>query len=144
MKYQMMLENVIRKEADIVCAKDKGYPEIVTPLTYVTRMSPDNEIMGYTCYSDMGDFYFVGNTYINPNNRGKGIYGDILFHRNRCLHDKPKITLVNPINGTNPEILFAQVEKQGGVRVSFYAMVSHLMSRDLYEKLNVLPMFVYW
>jgi hypothetical protein len=45
MKYQMMLENVIRKEADIVCAKDKGYPEIVTPLTYVTRYSFSQEQM---------------------------------------------------------------------------------------------------
>ena len=48
------------------------------------------------------------------------------------------------MNGTDPDVLFAQVKKQGGVRVTFYAMVSHLMNRDLYDKLNVLPMFVYW
>ena len=143
MKFKIMTEKQIsNRTKDFVTAAGKGYPEIVAPLTYFVRVSQD-EVLGYTSYRDMGGFYFVGNTFIDPNSRGQGVYGELLSHRNRCLPEKPKVTLVNPINGTNPEILFAQVEKQGGVKVTCYEDVADIMSKEIYDHLVKLPIFIY-
>jgi len=121
---------------------DKGYPEFVTPLTYYTRKE-DDKILAYSSFSDMGGFYFVGNTYVMPHSRGKGIYGNLLTNRNKHLADKPKITLVNPIEGTDIEILKSQVAKQGGIEVCSYADVADIMSKETYDKLAKLPMYIY-
>ena len=143
MKFKIMTEKQISNRTEgFVTAAEKGYPEIVAPLTYFVRVSQD-EVLGYTSYRDMGGFYFVGNTFIHPIARGQGVYGELLSHRNRCLPEKPKVTLVNPINGTNPEILFAQVEKQGGVKVTCYEDVADIMSKEIYEHLVKLPIFIY-
>ena len=91
----------------------------------------------------MGDFYFVGNTFILPEARGKGVYSELLSHRNRCLPDKPKITLVNPINNTDPEVLYAQVRKQGGVEVLCYSDVEEIMSQEMFDIIKELPVFIY-
>ena len=91
----------------------------------------------------MGDFYFVGNTYVMPHSRGQGIYGRLLTSRNKHLSDKPKVTLVNPIEGTDIEILKNQVAKQGGVEVTCYEQVADIMSQDLYKTLCCLPVYIY-
>ena len=143
MKFKVMSEKQISSNTDnFVTAEEKGYPKIVAPLTYFVRVSQD-EVLGYTSYRDMGGFYFVGNTFIHPNARGQGVYSELLSHRNRCLPEKPKVTLVNPINGTNPEILFAQVEKQGGIKVTCYEDVADIMSKEIYNHLVELPIFIY-
>lgn len=121
---------------------DKGYPESVSPLTYYTRKEND-EILAYSSFSDMGGFYFVGNTYVMPHSRGQGIYGRLLTSRNKHLSDKPKVTLVNPIEGTDIQILKNQVAKQGGVEVTCYEEVADIMSQDLYKTLCCLPVYIY-
>ena len=120
----------------------KGYPPIIEPITYLIGCCYPH-MVGYTSFSDMGDFYFVGNTYITPVHRGQGLYSRLLSERNEYLHDKPKITLANPIEDTNPEILEHQVTKQGGIPVDSYEEVSDIMAREIYEVLSALPMFVY-
>jgi hypothetical protein len=121
---------------------EKGYPEIIHPVTYfVGAIYPD--IIGYTSFSDMGKFYFVGNTYIDPKFRGRGLYNQLLSDRNKYLSNKPKITLVNPIENTNLEILQQQVAKQGGVGIYCYTQVCDIMSEKIYIKLSSLPMFIY-
>ena len=143
MRFHVMNEKQLRNITDnFVTAIEKGYPEIVAPLTYFVRVN-HNEMLGYTSYRDMGGFYFVGNTFIHPNSRGQGVYSELLSHRNRCLPEKPKVTLVNPINGTNPEILFAQVEKQGGIKVTCYEDVADIMCEEIYNLLVELPIFIY-
>ena len=143
MKFKVMSEKQIRNITDnFVCPILKGYPEIVSPLTYFARLE-NNSLLGYTSYSDMGEFYFVGNTFILPEARGKGVYSELLSHRNRCLPDKPKITLVNPINNTNPEVLYAQVRKQGGVEVLCYSDVEEIMSQEMFDTIKELPVFIY-
>tara|TARA_R110002020_G_scaffold384286_2_gene595259 strand:- start:1212 stop:1631 length:420 start_codon:yes stop_codon:yes gene_type:complete len=121
---------------------EKGYPSLISPVSYLVGSSyPD--IVGYTSYSDMGDFYFVGNTYISPCFRGKGFYGELLSARNELLNDKPKITLVNPIEETDIRILYAQLRKQGGERVESYEEVSDIMGRNVYNELTMLEVFIY-
>ena len=121
---------------------EKGYPSIVTPVTYFVGIKyPD--IIGYTSFSDMGKFYFVGNTYVAPEFRGQGFYTKLLSARNQYLNDKPKITLVNPIDNTNIDILYAQLNKQGAEIIDNYEDVAHIMCRDTYDELSKLPIFIY-
>ena len=121
---------------------EKGYPLIINPVTYfVGAIYPD--IIGYTSFSDMGKFYFVGNTYISPKFRGRGLYKQLLSDRNQYLSDKPKITLVNPIENTDLEILEEQVAKQGGSQIYCYTQVCDIMSEKIYNNLSNLPMFIY-
>jgi len=121
---------------------EKGYPSIIEPITYFIGCKyPD--MIGYTSFSDMGDFYFVGNTYIAPAHRGQGLYSRLLSDRNEYLRDKPKITLANPIENTNLKILEHQVCKQGGIPVKSYEEVSDIMTQAVYEILSRLPMFIY-
>ena len=120
----------------------KGYPSIIEPITYLIGCCYPY-MVGYTSFSDMGNFYFVGNTYITPAHRGQGLYSRLLSERNEYLGNKPKITLANPIENTNLEILENQVTKQGGVPVGAYDEVSDIMGREVYDVLSTLPMFVY-
>lgn len=120
----------------------KGYPSIIEPITYLIGCCYPY-MVGYTSFSDMGNFYFVGNTYITPTHRGQGLYGSLLTQRNEYLTDKPKITLANPIENTTVEILEHQVKKQGGIPVKAYDEVSDIMAREVYDVLSALPMFVY-
>ena len=124
------------------CSTQKGYPEFVKPLSYYVKIDA-GEILGYSCFSDMGDFYFVGNTYIMPQNRGQGIYSKLLSNRNKYLGTKPKVTIANPIEGTDMKVLKRQVAKQGGVEVSGYEDVSDIMSEETYNSFPDLPMFIY-
>ncbi len=120
----------------------KGYPSVIPPVTYlVGAIYP--EIIGYTSFSDMGKFYFVGNTYISPKYRGLGLYSQLLSDRNEHLKEKPKVTLANPIENTDMGILKYQVTKQGGVEITHYDEVSDIMEKDLYVALATLPMFIY-
>jgi hypothetical protein len=143
MKFKLLPEDTFRDMVtNFTSAVDKGYPNVVSPLTYYAYVAEDS-VLGYSSFSDMGDFYFVGNTYIQPENRGQGIYTKLLSNRNAHLSDKPKITLVNPIEGTDIAVLFRQVNKQGGTKVETYEEVKDIMCRDMYNKLNTLPLFIY-
>ena len=127
---------------DTLNPTDKGYPAIVEPVTYFVGSIYPN-IVGYTSFADMGDFYFVGNTYVAPEYRGQGHYSQLLKDRNNHLHDKPKIALVNPMNNTDINILKEQVAKQGGKAVYCYTQVSDIMSEGVYASLAELPMYIY-
>ena len=139
-----MMITFVSKEnlVDTTNPTDKGYPPIIGEVTYfVGACYP--EIIGYTSFSDMGEFYFVGNTYIIPKHRGKGYYNELLRDRNNHLNDKPKVTLANPIDDTAPDILLNQVAKQGGVRVYCYTQGCDIMCERVYADLSNLLMFIY-
>ena len=71
------------------------------------------------------------------------MYTNLLTNRNNHLKDKPKITLVNPIEGTDISQLLYQVAKQGGKVVNSYEEVADIMSEDIYTSLSKLPMYIY-
>ena len=123
-------------------AYDKGYPKVIPELKYFIKIE-EQDIAGYTSYVDMGNFYFVGNTYIAPEYRGEGHYSQLLADRNNHLYDKPKVALVNPMNDTDINILREQVNKQGGKPVYCYTQVSDIMSEGVYADLAELPMYIY-
>ena len=91
----------------------------------------------------MGKLEFCGNTCRDTDDRGQRCYKELRLGRNKALNDKPKITLVNPIDNTDINILKEQVVKQGGKPVYCYIQVSDIMSESIYVKLAQLPMFIY-
>ena len=138
-------EQLVKSLDSFRCATSKGYPEIVVPLKYYVRLESDS-VLAYTSDSDMGSFYFVGNTYVLPENRGQGIYSRLLKSRNAFLNDKPKVTVVNPIEGTDINILTQQVAKQGGIEVIEYNDVCTIMDYQTYlaiTKNQTLLVYIY-
>tara|TARA_R110001592_G_scaffold131517_4_gene345504 strand:+ start:17 stop:448 length:432 start_codon:yes stop_codon:yes gene_type:complete len=141
--YLTVSENFIQtKIPEFIPAHEKGYPEVIPTLEYFMQVEKDT-VIGYTSYVDMGNFYFVGNTYIRPQSRGKGHYKNLLKERNKMLNDKPKITLVNPIQGTDINILERQVLRGGGIKINSYTQVEHIMSQSIYDRMFHLPMYMY-
>ena len=143
MNFKLLPEKIFQDMvSNFTSAIDKGYPDIVSPLTYYAYVN-EKSILGYSSFRDMEKFYFVGNTYVMPDSRGKGVYTSLLTNRNNHLSDKPKVTLVNPIEGTDISQLLYQVAKQGGVIVNSYEEVADIMTEDIYTSLSKLPMYVY-
>jgi len=117
-------------------SKEKGYP--VSNLTMVVDIDDDtDDLKGYTSFKDMGKFYFVGNSYSYQ----KGSFGKVLPHRNNKVVPKnaPKITLVNPIEGSTKEGLMRMVARGGGIEIKDYSMVDDIMSEQEYERLTANP-----
>ena len=141
--YLTVNEKVVQgKIPEFIPAHEKGYPKVIPTLRYFMQLE-GNVVIGYTCYVDMGDFYFVGNTYIRPESRGQGHYKNLLKERNKILDDKPKITLVNPIQGTDINILERQVLRGGGIKINSYTQVEHIMGQTVYDGMYHLPMYMY-
>lgn len=112
---------------------DKGYPEIIEEgLDYWVMITYDGCIIGYTCSKDMGDWVFVGNTYIMRQYRGNNIHRIILTYRNHHLPQKPKVTIMNPIEGTPMNQLVSAVEALGYTVVSSPDDVADIMDERMY------------
>lgn len=117
-------------------SKEKGYP--VSNLTMVADIDDENDsLKGYTSFKDMGKYYFVGNSYSYQ----KGSFGKVLAHRNDKVVPKntPKITLLNPIEGSTREGLMRMVSRGGGIEIKDYSMVDDIMSEQEYERLTANP-----
>ena len=112
---------------------EKGYPEIVEDgLDYWVMVSYEGDVIGYTCSKDMGDWIFVGNTYIMRNYRGNNIHKILLTYRNHRLEPKPKVTIMNPIEGTSMSQLVKAVEDLGYECVSSPDDVADIMDERTY------------
>lgn len=120
--------------------EEKGYP--VSNLKIIMDIDDDtDDLKGYTSFKDMGKFHFVGNSYIYPKHRGKGTFKQIMAYRNKneVPIGEPKITLLNPIEGTTRDGLMREVAKNGGIEIKDYSMVDDIMSEKEYERLTANP-----
>lgn len=140
-RIEVVPEESLQDLEEFVLAEEKGYPSILHPLKIVADFDDETDkLRGYTSFRDFGKFFFTGNTYVFD--KGKGIYPKLLGFRNKLI-DKPKITLLNPIEGTTLERLASGVKKIGGVEIKDYSQVDDIMDESMYGKLNVLPMYRY-
>ena len=115
---------------------EKGYPEVFDLMSHWV-LSYDGVPIGYTGSLDMGHFHFVGNPYILPQYRQNGWHSYLLKVRNANLGLRPKITVLNPIDGTHMANLVKVVSGLGYRPVSSYADVRDIMSEKLFfEILN--------
>ena len=114
---------------------EKGYPEVFDLMSsFVLRL---NGIpIAYTGSLDMGHFHFVGNTFILPEYRQMGYHSYLLKVRNIHLGLRPKITVLNPIDGTHMANLVKVVQKLGYTPVLSYDDVNDIMSEQLYEEIR--------
>ena len=77
----MTEKSVLSRMKGAKSAVEKGYPSIITPLTLVVKKEGE-KLASYTSFSDLGKFFFVGNSYTDPDEQGKGYYSQVLSSRN--------------------------------------------------------------
>lgn len=129
------------KVEDFKTAVEKGYPSVITPLTAVTEVN-DGKIDGFTCFSDMGKFYFVGVAEVFDHAMGKGLFSKLLQERNNKTKGKPRITLLNPLTDRGRQIVTRMAEKLG-FKVTEYSQVEDIMDEPTYRQMSILTMYRY-
>lgn len=123
-------------------AVEKGYPSVVTPLNLVAEVDKSGNIEGFTSYKDMGDFFFVGNSFIYESGRGKGLFGDLRRERDEYTRGKPRITLLNALDVKSAAKVEAIASKTGD-KVTEYSQVEDIMNEKIYNEMSVKPMYRY-
>ncbi len=113
---------------------EKGYPAIFDLMDSWVLFF-DNEPIGYTGSLDMGEFQFIGNTYILPQYRKSGYHSFLLSERNSKLGLKPKITILNPIEESQMFHLVKVVQGLGYNPVYLYDDVKDIMSNKMYSRI---------
>ena len=130
---ELMTESsVLSRMKGAKSAVEKGYPSIITPLTLVVKKDGE-KLVSYTSFSDLGDFFFVGNSYTAPDEQGKGYYPQVLSSRNAETKGKPRVTLLNPKDERSISVTRAMVRRGGGKEIQSYDDVSDFMSEEDYK-----------
>lgn len=140
---EIVPEGELQNVEGFVRAEEKGYPSILHPLKIVAEFDDEtNKLKGYTSFRDFGKFNFVGNSYVFD--KGGGTFKKVLTFRDKHLgSSKPKITLLNPIEGTDFGRLSSYVESRGGMRIENYSQVDDVMEEEMYNEMKKLPMYRY-
>ena len=130
---ELMTESsVLSRMKGAKSAVEKGYPSIITPLTLVVKKEGE-KLASYTSFSDLGKFFFVGNSYTDPDEQGKGYYSQVLSSRNAETKGKPRVTLLNPKDERSFSVVTAVVRRNGGKEIQSYDDVSDIMSEEDYK-----------
>lgn len=116
-------------------ASEKGYP-IFYDFMNAWVLYLDDEPIAYTGSFDMGFYYFIGNTYILPQYRNSGYHSLLLKERNKHLTDKPKITILNPIEDSQMENLVKVVQRLGYKHIWRWLEVSDIMTIEQFKELQ--------
>jgi len=112
---------------------EKGYPEIVEEgLSYWVVVNNEGEPLAYTCSKNMGNWVFVGNTYVRKKYRGRRLHSLLLEYRNLSLGSSPKVTIVNPLDDTEMEQLEEFIIKKGYSKVVCPEDVADIMDEVMY------------
>lgn len=117
-------------------ALEKGYPEHICDNMYVIGKFVDDQIVAHTSFADMGTWYFIGNNYVKPVHRKKGILKEMVYRRNQRLSHYPKIAILRPIEETNLIELIGFLLTLGYSEVLSYADVSDVMLESEYELIS--------
>ena len=117
-------------------AIEKGYPEHVCDRLFVIAKFVDGEIVAHTSFADMGTWYFIGNNYVKPVHRKKGILKEMVYRRNKRLSHYPKIAILRPIEETSLIELIGFLLTLGYSEVLSYADVSDVMLESEYELIS--------
>ena len=136
-------EGELQNVEGFVRAEEKGYPSILHPLKIVAEFDDEtNKLKGYTSFRDFGRFNFVGNSYVFD--KEGGTFRKVLTFRDKHLgSSKPKITLLNPLEGTDLGRLSSYVESRGGKRIQDYSQVDDIMEESMYNEMKKKPMYRY-
>ena len=117
-------------------ALEKGYPEHVCDRLFVIGKFVNDEVVAHTSFADMGTWYFIGNNYVKPIHRKKGILKEMVYRRNQRLSHYPKIAILRPIEETSLVELIGFLLTLGYSEVLSYADVSDVMLESEYELIS--------
>jgi len=109
----------------LITIEEKGYP--IKDVIYYVKVVKDTPV-GHTCYKDMGDWYFIGNSYVKKEFRGQGIYEELITVRDDYLDDKPKVTIVIPIEDSERKRLEKLMVQRGYTKVKSFLDLYGIMS----------------
>jgi len=130
---ELMAESsVLSRMEGAKSAVEKGYPSIITPLTLVVKKDGE-KLVSYTSFSDLGDFFFVGNSYTLPDEEGKGYMSSVIGSRREYTKGKPRVVLLNPKNERAIAATRAVVRREGGKEIQSYEDVSDFMKKEDYD-----------
>jgi hypothetical protein len=116
-------------------ASQKGYPSFYDGMKFWVLFI-DEEPVGYTGSLEMESIVFVGNTFVRKEWRSKGLHRHILKVRNSSLPNKTKITILNPLKGTQMKNLESVVSSLGYTKVESYEDVEDCMHQRIYEDIE--------
>tara|TARA_R110002020_G_scaffold335204_1_gene550362 strand:+ start:697 stop:1122 length:426 start_codon:yes stop_codon:yes gene_type:complete len=116
---------------ELITMKEKGYP-IKNAKFYVKYIN--NEPVGHICYKDMGNWYFIGNSYVKKEYRGQGIYEELMRNRNNLLTDKTKIAILIPIENSKLNRLEDRISKRQYTKINSFFDLYGTMSFIDYMK----------
>ena len=108
-------------------ASEKGYPEIYDEGVYWV-MFKDQLPIAYTTSIECDGFVFVGNTYVRKEFRRQGLHSQLLEYRNKRLGEIPKLTVLNPIEGSSTFHLIKVISRLGYKKIEKLADISDLMT----------------
>ena len=130
---ELMTESsVLSRMKGAQSAVEKGYPSIITPLTLVVKKEGE-KLVAYTSFSDLGDFFFVGNSYTAPDEKRKGYMSSVITSRLEYTKGKPRVPLLNPLDEASVPAVRAVVRRQGGKEIQSYDDVSDFMKKEDYD-----------
>tara|TARA_R110000824_G_scaffold196246_1_gene379377 strand:+ start:8360 stop:8836 length:477 start_codon:yes stop_codon:yes gene_type:complete len=99
-------------------ASEKGYPPLFDDMQYWVLFLGEYPV-AYTGSKNMGQWIFVGNTYVRKKYRGNGLHSRLIQSRNKRLPNLPKITILNPIRGSLTPLV-SVVSSLGYTRIAKY------------------------
>ena len=110
---------------ELITMKEKGYP-IKNAKFYVKYIN--NKPVGHTCYKNMGNWNFIGNSYIKKEFRGQGIHDELMKKRNDDLTNKPKIAILIPIENSSLDRLEKLMSKRDYIKINKFFDIYGTMS----------------
>ena len=118
-------EDLQKDWPNLITMKEKGYP-IKNSKFYVKYIN--DTPVGHICYKDMGNWYFIGNSYIKEQYRGQGIYNELMEKRNSDLKNKTKVAILIPIENSKLSRLENRISKRGYVKINSFLDLYGTMS----------------
>ena len=121
---------------DYKSAISKGYPKLVVENMSMIAKVIDGDVVAHTSFTDMGDWYFIGNNYVKRNFRNRGILREMVERRNKIIGDIPKIAILRPIENTDLLKLRNFIKTLGYIPVRNYKDVMDVMSEGEYFQIK--------
>lgn len=121
----MSEEALIEDWPNLITMEEKGYP--INHAQFYVKYIGDIPV-GHICYKDMGNWHFIGNSYVKEEYRGQGVYDELMCKRNSDLSDKNKIAMLIPIENSQLEKLETRIKNRNYIKVNTFLDVYGIMS----------------
>ena len=135
----MMLWDFTHNDDKFLSISKKGYPKLFDDAIFIVMWDDKTYVpLGYCCYKDMGSYLLVGNIYVHPSHRGKGLFTSLRGFRCKIIKSmkKPAIGIMQPLDGIDATRLVQHVTQTDADIVKSYDDVKDIISKEDYESIN--------